>query len=183
MYVCKPGLFMHGVCWLLMLALLPEIYFCLYMLTECRVEGRTYFLGGALMFGALFIALAWRLVRLGAAWLEYDDEKLVFHLRRDDEFAVDWAEIPSTAVMLQPEGRNLLFRFGTELGFDREQQLLLTPMFSGYRDFKQECERRGLIVRPFTAKQAYEEMSPYLDRLFNEVEKKKMSLKNNWGGV
>ena len=36
MYVCKPGLFMHGVCWLLMLALLPEIYFCLYMLTECR---------------------------------------------------------------------------------------------------------------------------------------------------
>lgn len=168
---------MRGVCWLLMLALLPEIYFCLYMLTECRVEERTYFLGGALMFGALFIALVWRLVRLGAAWLEYDDEKPVFHLRRDDEFAVDWAEIPSTAVMLQPEGRNLLFRFGTELGFDREQQLLLTPMFSGYRDFKQECERRGLIVRPFTAKQAYEEMSPYLDRLFNEVEKKKNEIK------
>ena len=61
--------------------------------------------------------------------------------------------------------------------------LLLTPMFSGYRDFQQECERRGPIVRPFTAKQAYEQMSPYLDRLFNEVEKKKMRLKNNWGGV
>lgn len=75
--------------------------------------------------------------------------------------------------MVQPEGRNLLFRFGTELGFDREQKLLLTPMFSGYRDFKQECERRGLIVRPLTAKQAYEQMEPYLARLFNEVEKKK----------
>ena len=177
MYVCKPGFLMRIICWLLMLVLLPEVVFCLHMLTLCPVEERTVYLGGALMFGALCLALLWRLVRLGAAWLEYDDEKLIFHLRCDDEFAVPWAEIPSSAVMVQPEGRNLMFRFGVELGFDREQKLLLTPMFSGYRDFKQECERRGLIMRPFTAKQAYEQMVPYLDRLFNEVEKKKNEIK------
>lgn len=164
---------MRGVCWLVMLAMLPEVVFCLYMLPQCPVEDRTVYLGGALMFGALFLALFWRLVVRGAAWLEYDDVKLVFHLRRDDEFAIPWAEIPSGAVGVQQEGRNLLFRFGTELGFDREQQLLITPMFSGYRDFKQECERRGVIIRPLTAKQAYEQMSPYLERFFEEVEKQK----------
>lgn len=170
MYVCKPGLFMRAVSWLVMLALLPEVYFCLYMLKDCAPEERTYFLGGALIFGVLFLTLFWRMIVFAPAWLEYDDDKLLFHFSRQVEQTVLWQQLNSEYIQAAESGRNLLFRFA--LPDDRNRQLLVTPMFSGYLDFKHECERRGIIRRPLTAKQAYEQMEPYLEGLFKEVENK-----------
>lgn len=170
MYVCKPGLLMRLVCWLLMLALLPEIFFCLYMLSQCQLAERTLYLGGALIFGALFLMLARRLVWLGAAWLEYDDEKVIFHLNRAEEEVVPWAELPSAAVNVRLDGRTIFFRFLPASAAEREVQIAVTPMFSGYRDFRQECERRGVLRPPLTAEQAYAAMSPYLRRMLDDAE-------------
>lgn len=173
MYVCKPGLLMRGVSWLVMLALLPETCFCFYMLVGCAVEERTYFLGGGIIFGALFLALFWRLIVFAPAWLEYDDDKLLFHFSRQVEQSVRWEQLNSEYIKVEESGRNLRFRLA--LPDDRPRQLMVTPMFSGYRDFKQECERRNVIRRPLMAKQAYEQMEPYLRRLFDEVENKRDS--------
>ena len=164
---------MRGVCWLVMLALLPEVYFCLYMLTRCQFEQRTLYLGGAIMFGALFVMLVRRLVVLGVAWLEYDDEKVVFHLNRSEEEVVPWAELPSDTVRLKVEGRNLIFCFLPTSPEEREVQMLVAPTFSGYRDFRQECERRGVIRKPPTAKEIFEAMSPYLEEMLDYAEQKK----------
>lgn len=149
MYVCKPGLLLRLISWVVMLAMLPEVFFCFYMLTKCPAEERTFYLGGGIIFGAVFLMLLFRLVLRGISWLEYDDEKVVFHLSRDDEQTVPWADLPSELVRVERALGVIGFTFLPGEEYDKKAFMNVSFGFSGYRDFKRECYRREVLLPPF----------------------------------
>lgn len=172
MYVCKPGIFLRLFCWLFMLALLPEIFFCFYMLTQCAVDERTTYLGGGIIFGALFLMLFVRLVLRGIGWLEYDNEKVIFHLSRDDEQIVPWADIPSALVRVEKGLGAIGFTFLPGEEYDKKAFMNVTFGYTGYRDFKRECYRREVLLPPFKmSTKEQEAMAQVLEDFFDDVER------------
>ena len=171
MYVCKPSIFTRALCWLLALAMLPEGFFCFYMLTKCPIEERTFYLGGGIVFGAMALLLFWRLV-LGIGWLEYDDEKVVFHLSRDDEQTVPWDKLPSELVRVEKFLGIIGFTFLPGEEYDKKGFLNVVFGYTGYRDFKRECYRREVLLPPFKmSSKEQEAMAQVLADFFDDVER------------
>ncbi len=172
MNVCKPSIFTRALCWLLALAMLPEVFFCFYMLTKCPIEERTFYLGGGIVFGALALLLFWRLVVLGIGWLEYDDEKVVFHLSRDDEQTVSWDKLPSELVRVDKFLGIIGFTFLPDEEYDKKGFLNVVFGYTGYRDFKRECYRREVLLPPFKmSSKEQEAMAQVLADFFDDVER------------
>ena len=172
MNVCRPSIFTRALCWLLALAILPEVFFCFYMLTKCPIEERTFFLGGGIVFGALALLLFWRLVVLGIGWLEYDDEKVVFHLSRDDEQTVSWDKLPSELVRVEKFLGIIGFTFLPGEEYDKKGFLNVGVGYTGYRDFKRECYRREVLLPPFKmSSKEQEAMAQVLADFFDDVER------------
>ena len=171
MYVCKPSIFTRALCWLLALAMLPEVFFCFCMLTKCPIEERTFYLGGGIVFGAVALLLFWRLVVLGIGWLEYDDEKVVFHLSRDDEQTVSWDKLPSELVRVEKFLGIIGFTFLPGEEYDKKGFLNVVFGYTGYRDFKRECYRREVLLPPFKmSSKEQEAMAQVLADFFDDVE-------------
>lgn len=172
MNVCRPSIFTRALCWLLALAILPEVFFCFYMLTKCPIEERTFFLGGGIVFGALALLLFWRLVVLGIGWLEYDDEKVVFHLSRDDEQTVSWDKLPSELVRVEKFLGIIGFTFLPGEEYDKKGFLNVVFGYTGYRDFKRECYRREVLLPPFKmSSKEQEAMAQVLEQFFDDAER------------
>ena len=172
MYVCKPSIFTRALCWLVALAMLSEVFFCFYMLTKCPIEERTFYLGGGIVFGALALLLFWRLVVLGIGWLEYDDEKVVFHLSRDDEQTVSWDKLPSELVRVEKFLGIIGFTFLPGEEYDKKAFLNVVFGYTGYRDFKRECYRREVLLPPFKmSSKEQEAMAQVLADFFDDVER------------
>ena len=172
MNVCKPSIFTRALCWLVALAMLPEVFFCFYMLTKCPIEERTFYLGGGIVFGALALLLFWRLVVLGIGWLEYDDEKVVFHLSRDDEQTVSWDKLPSELVRVEKFLGIIGFTFLPGEDYDKKGLLNVVFGYTGYRDFKRECYRREVLLPPFKmSSKEQEAMAQVLADFFDDVER------------
>ncbi len=172
MYVCKPSFFTRALCWLVALAMLPEVFFCFYMLIKCPIEERTFYLGGGIVFGALALLLFWRLVVLGIGWLEYDDEKVVFHLSRDDEQTVSWDKLPSELVRVEKFLGIIGFTFLPGEEYDKKGFLNVVFGYTGYRDFKRECYRREVLLPPFKmSSKEQEAMAQVLADFFDDVER------------
>ncbi len=172
MYVCKPSIFTRALCWLVALAMLPEVFFCFYMLTKCPIEERTFYLGGGIVFGALALLLFWRLVVLGIGWLEYDDEMVVFHLSRDDEQTVPWDKLPSELVRVEKFLGIIGFTFLPGEEYDKKAFLNVVFGYTGYRDFKRECYRREVLLPPFKmSSKEQEAMAQVLADFFDDVER------------
>ena len=172
MYVCKPSIFTRALCWMLALVMLPEVFFCFYMLTKCPIEERTFYLGGGIVFGALALLLFWRLVVLGIGWLEYDDEKVVFHLSRDDEQTVSWDKLPSELVRVEKFLGIIGFTFLPGEEYDKKGFLNVVFGYTGYWDFKRECYRREVLLPPFKmSSKEQEAMAQVLADFFDDVER------------
>ena len=172
MNVCKPSIFTRALCWLVALAMLPEVFFCFYMLTKCPIEERTFYLGGGIVFGALALLLFWRLVVLGIGWLEYDDAKVVFHLSRDDEQTVSWDKLPSELVRVEKFLGIIGFTFLPGEEYDKKGFLNVVFGYTGYRDFKRECYRREVLLPPFKmSSKEQEAMAQVLADFFDDVER------------
>ena len=172
MNVCKPSIFTRALCWLVALAMLPEVFYCFYMLTKCPIEERTFYLGGGIVFGALALLLFWRLVVLGIGWLEYDDEKVVFHLSRDDEQTVSWDKLPSELVRVEKFLGIIGFTFLPGEEYDKKGFLNVVFGYTGYRDFKRECYRREVLLPPFKmSSKEQEAMAQVLADFFDDVER------------
>lgn len=172
MNVCRPSIFTRALCWLVALAMLPEVFFCFYMLTKCPIEERTFYLGGGIVFGALALLLFWRLVVLGIGWLEYDDEKVVFHLSRDDEQTVSWDKLPSELVRVEKFLGIIGFTFLPGEEYDKKGFLNVVFGYTGYRDFKRECYRREVLLPPFKmSSKEQEAMAQVLADFFDDVER------------
>ena len=172
MYVCKPSIFTRALCWMLALVMLPEVFFCFYMLTKCPIEERTFYLGGGIVFGALALLLFWRLVELGIGWLEYDDEKVVFHLSRDDEQTVSWDKLPSELVRVEKFLGIIGFTFLPGEEYDKKGFLNVVFGYTGYWDFKRECYRREVLLPPFKmSSKEQEAMAQVLEQFFDDAER------------
>lgn len=137
MYVCQPGLVMRGICLLLVLFLAPEIGLCLWLAGDEGFSLRLYAWLGVVLFGGLELALVRRMFFLGLAWLEYDDRRLVLHFNRREERALLWDDLGE--VRIYQDGRNLIFD-----GLGR-RRLVITPMYEGWRDLRDELRDRGLL--------------------------------------
>ncbi len=159
MYMCQPGLLMRLICWAICLAILPEIGFCLWLLLASGYDVRllVYAGIGVVLFCGLEVALVRRLVFLGPAWLEYDDTRLIWHFDRREELALRWEDL--AGVTVYEEGRNLIFSHA-----EKKRRLVITPMFEGWRDLREELQHRGLLPADFDPEQL-------LDSLFGPVDR------------
>lgn len=139
---------MRLICWVICLAILPEIGFCLWILLASGYEPQllVYAGIGAVLFAGLEVALVRRLVFLGYAWLEYDDTRLVWHFDRREELALRWDDL--AGVTVYEEGRNLIFSHA-----DIKRRLVITPAYEGWRDLRDELQHRGLLPADFDPEQ------------------------------
>lgn len=104
---------------------------------------QTYLLG-ILLFGGFLLFAAYRTLYLGLVWVEYDEETVIFHYSRTEEYTFRWEDIPGKAIQAGVNGRGYIFCIE---GDYKDRQIPLNHASSGFREFEKMLETKGVLRR------------------------------------
>ncbi len=103
----------------------------------------TYLLG-VLLFGGFLLFAAYRTLCLGLIWVEYDEEMVIFHYSRTEEYSFRWEDIPGKAIQASVDGRGYIFCIE---GDYKNRQIPLNHASKDFREFEKMLEAKGVLRR------------------------------------
>lgn len=130
---------------MMFLLCVPLLALFLYLLLFDRNAGgqeRLLYVGGLALFGGLLAFFLYRLFIAGIPYIEYDQQRVVFHFSRKLQWVFAWDALPEALVEIIPvlQGEWLVLRYR-----DRERKIAMYHGHKGYRELRQYMEQRGIF--------------------------------------
>ena len=166
---CTAGMFTKIVAFLFFAAFcLPMtglfLYLAIFVPSLPRDE-RLLFAVGALMFGGLVVFAAYRIFCKGMGWVEYDENTVVFHCSRSEQYRFRWEDIPGNSVQVAPWQGGYMF---TVLAGGKPSKVGLSRFSAGFKDLERTMEAAGVLKRiGVTTK---EDMKRNAEQIFSQFE-------------
>lgn len=126
---------------------LPETFFALYLFLSSQQSApreRLLYLSGVLVFGGIMVYSVYRMLVRGLVWVEYDEEKIISHYSRSEEYCFKWEEVPGEGIRVQPDGGGYVFCIE---GDYKDRKIPLNHFSKGFREFKKMMAARGVLKR------------------------------------
>ena len=143
---CTIGLLTKLIAFLVMIGFfLPLTLLFLWLFlhdTQAAPSLQQTYLLGVLLFGSFLLFAAYRTLYLGLIWVEYNEETVIFHYSRSEEYTFRWEDIPGKAIQAGVNGRGYIFCIEGDF---KDRQIPLNHASKGFRDFEKMLEAKGVI--------------------------------------
>lgn len=182
MKVCKAGMFAKIVVFLLFAVFfLPMTCFFLYLAifdASLPREERMLFAAGAFMFGGLVAFAAYRILYQGIGWMEYDENTVIFHCSRKEQYRFHWADVPGNCVQAGPWQGGYMFIILTG---GKQKKVGVNRLSTGFKELERTLEAAGVLKRigittkedmKRSAEQAFSQFEKYREANLNSVKPK-----------
>ena len=105
-------------------------------------NGKLVYAGGVAFFGLLLLFFLYRIFINGIPYIEYDQNRVVFHFSKKVQWAYSWDALPGATVevMPVPRGEWLTLRYR-----DKQRKIAMYKSHRGYRELKQIMTQKGVF--------------------------------------
>ncbi|MCI8387708.1 MAG: hypothetical protein HFE63_04505 [Clostridiales bacterium] len=107
-------------------------------------DDRLIFIAEVVVFGGLAAFAAYRIFYLGLVWVEYDNDKVIFHYSKNELYEFSWSDIPGSRIGVVPSNGGYVFSIN---GSGKKRDIPLNRMSKGYKDFENTLKTTGVLKR------------------------------------